>query len=67
MARTKGAVNFHPTEEQRRMVAGMATYGIPHVKIARTLQITDETLEKHFRDKLDLAAAHANSGVAEYL
>src|SRR4051794_35682031 len=56
-----------PTEATRRQVEAMATYGIPQLDIARVVGISKNTLEKHYRDELDLAASKANAMVGQNL
>jgi hypothetical protein len=56
---------FQPTEEQRRTVEKLASYGVPQAEIARVVRIDPKTLRKHFREQLDTAAIRANGAVAE--
>jgi hypothetical protein len=60
---------FCPTDEQRRTVEAMVSYGIPQVDIARVIGmgIDDDTLRKHFREEIDTGAARANTRVAQFL
>jgi hypothetical protein len=58
---------FCLTEEQRRTVEAMVSYGIPQVDIARVIGIDPDTLRKHFREEIDTGAARANARVAAYL
>ena len=41
------------TDEERGLVRGMAIGGVPHKRIAKYLNTTDETLRLHFRNELD--------------
>lgn len=66
MAR-RGRPPFKPTKEQRDIVESTSGYGIPHDQIARLIGITKPTLEKHFRNELDVGAAKANAKVVESL
>ena len=54
---------FQPTEEQRRLVRTMASFGIPQDDIAVVLEIAPKTLRAHFRSELDRAAIEANARV----
>jgi len=58
---------FCPSDEQRRTVEAMVSYGIPQVDIARVVGINEDTLRKHFRQEIDTGAARANTKVAQYL
>jgi hypothetical protein len=58
---------FCPTDEQRRTVDAMVSYGILQVDIARVIGIDPDTLRKHFREEIDTGAARANARVGQYL
>jgi hypothetical protein len=58
---------FCPTDEQRRTVEEMVSYGIPQVDIARVVGIDDDTLRKYFREEIDTGAARSNARVAAFL
>lgn len=58
-----GRPEFKPTDEQRRFVTLCTMGGINHEQIAKTIGISRNTLEKHFREELDNAAAEANARV----
>ena len=58
---------FCPSDEQRRTVEAMVSYGIPQLDIARVVGIDDDTLRKHFREEIDTGAARANARVAAFL
>ena len=58
---------FCPSDEQRRTVEAMVSYGIPQADIARVVGINDDTLRKHFREEIDTGVARANTRVAQYL
>lgn len=62
-----GRPAFEPTDEQRRTVTDMAAVGITQEQIALYLDIDDNTLRKHFRRELDVAALEANVKVAKSL
>ena len=46
-------MRFCPSDEQRRTVEAMVSYGIPQLDIARVVGIDDDTLRKHFREEID--------------
>lgn len=56
-----------PTDETRKQVEAMSSYGVPQKEIAAVFGITDETLAKHYRKELDTACAKANSMIAQRL
>ena len=58
---------FCPTDEQRRTVEAMVSFGIPQADLARVIGIDPDTLRKHFREEIDTGAARANARVAQYL
>ena len=60
----RGRPAFEPTDEHRKLVRDMVAAGIPHESIARVIGISRNTLEKHFREEIDTAAAEANAKVA---
>ena len=69
-----GMPRFEPTDEQRKSVQMMASYGIPHKEIALTVinarterPIDDMTLRAAFRRELDIGHVLANSEVAQSL
>lgn len=45
------------TPERQRTVEALAGYGIPQDKIAKVLDITQPTLDKHYRKQLDIGSA----------
>jgi hypothetical protein len=55
---------FVPTEEQRRAVSIMASYGAPEEDMAAVVDVSIPTLRKHFRRELQRGAAIANAKVA---
>jgi hypothetical protein len=58
---------FVPTEEQRRLVKAMASFGVPHDDIALVVRCSPPTLRKRFRHELDVATVEANARVASCL
>lgn len=63
----RGTPAHEPTEERRKQVACMVSYGIPQYEICKVLGITDKTLTKYYREELDTALAKANTKVADML
>jgi DNA-binding CsgD family transcriptional regulator len=52
------------TDEQRRMVEAMSSFGVTQAEICKVLDISINTLHKHFRTELDTATIRANAKVA---
>ncbi len=63
---TQGVL-FKPSEEQRRIVKGMAGLGVPHDGIAVLLEIDPKTLRKHFTTDLERGSVEATAKVAQSL
>ena len=38
-----------PSEESRKLVKGLSAVGIRYIDIAQKLEITDDTLRKHYK------------------
>jgi DNA-binding NarL/FixJ family response regulator len=62
-----GRPPYEPTPEQTAVVETMASFGIPQDRIAQSLGINAQTLRKHFRQQLNLAAVHADRAVLSSL
>jgi hypothetical protein len=62
-----GRPAHEPTEERKKMVQAMASYGIPQEEIAEVIGISHVTLRKHYGRELRIAATLANSTVAQSL
>ena len=62
-----GRPSYKPTDEQRKMVEAMSSVGIQQDNIAKVLGISKPTLEKYFREELDVADVKANAKVAANL
>jgi hypothetical protein len=65
--RERGAPPHEPTQEQRKQVEALASYGIPQEDIAKVIGICHVTLRKYYRQELDVAEAKANAMVAQSL
>lgn len=56
-----------PTDETRAQVTALKSYGVIQAEIATYLEISQSTLEKHYREELDKAQINANAAVARVL
>lgn len=52
-----------PDSGSRRLVEHHAAIGTPHEQIAKLLQVSLNTLKKHYREELELGLARANAVV----
>jgi hypothetical protein len=59
-----GRPPHQPDAASRRLVEHHAATGTLHQQIAKLLQISLNTLKKHYREELDLGLARANAVVA---
>lgn len=57
----------HPTDDTRRIVEAGAAYGVTQHVLALMMGISKTTLDKHYRDELDLGKAKATMAVANNL
>jgi hypothetical protein len=60
-------VEHIPTQEKRMLVRTLSAVGITYEDIAKKLQISSDTLTKHYRDDLDLGRIDANSKIGTKL
>lgn len=60
-----GNVAHEPTEEIRKRVSDLTSYGVPQVQIAAVLDISVDTLQRHYRTELDTAVIVANERVSK--
>lgn len=58
---------YIPTDEQRRSVRTMTAFGINQNEICAVLNITAQTLHRHYRTEIDRAQGEANARVARAL
>ncbi len=58
-----GRKKYKSTENDIRVVEGMAGVGMTHDAIARAIGVSEKTLRKHFRRELDTSADKANTKV----
>ncbi len=54
-----------PTEENRKMVKALSSYGIKHEDIATEIGIHDDTLRKYYAAELARGAARSKSSIAK--
>lgn len=59
--------HHYPTSETRAEVAALVSFGITQDKIALHLEISIDTLDRHYRKELDTAVTNANAKVASRL
>lgn len=62
-----GRPPHEPTEKTRQQVKTLAGYGIPQDGIAKLIGISEPTLQKHYREELDVGMVEANSLVVQSL
>jgi len=60
-------VAHKPDDETKDVVRGLARSGVPHVEIAKALEITKPTLYKHYSQILKLGAKWADAKVVNGL
>jgi hypothetical protein len=56
-----------PTEESRKLVRSLSAVGIRYVDIASKLDITDDTLVKHYKKDLEDGRIDANASIGQTL
>jgi hypothetical protein len=56
-----------PTEETRKLVRSLSAVGIRYVDIASKLDITDDTLVKHYKKDLEDGRIDANASIGQTL
>jgi hypothetical protein len=62
-----GPKTFAPSEEQRKLVRGLAGVGLPQVEIAKYIGRSKGSLQTHFREELELGRIQANVKVVANL
>lgn len=62
-----GKPEHQVTEKSRGKVTSLKAYGYSNVEIADYLNISDDTLVKHYKEELRTAAIDANEAVADRL
>lgn len=63
----KQGVKHNPTSETRMTVKMLSAVGIKYEDIAAKLEITDDTLRKHYRKELDEGRIDANATIGQTL
>jgi predicted transcriptional regulator len=56
-----------PTDESRKLVRSLSAVGIKYVDIAHKLDITDDTLRKHYKGELEDGRIDANASIGQTL
>ena len=56
-----------PSDESRKLVKGLSAVGIRYVDIAQKLEITDDTLRKHYKKELEDGRIDANTTIGSTL
>lgn len=56
-----------PTEEQRKLVKALSSVGITYEDIADKLNISSDTLTKHYKEELRDGRVDANAQIAQSL
>lgn len=68
MTKQSGQGVLHkPSEETKKMVKTLSAVGIRYEDIAAKLEITDDTLRKHYRKELDEGRVEANAAIGQTL
>lgn len=65
--RGRGRPPHVPTPQQRKMVEGMAGYGIPHPDIGLVLGMSGDSVERHYPEELARGHVVANAAVSRNL
>lgn len=56
-----------PTDESRKLVRSLSAVGIKYVDIANKLEISDDTLVKHYKRDLEDGRVDANASIGQTL
>lgn len=56
-----------PTDETRKLVRSLSAVGIKYVDIAGKLEISDDTLVKHYKKDLEDGRTDANASIGQTL
>ena len=56
-----------PTDETRKLVRSLSAVGIKYVDIASKLEISDDTLVKHYKKDLEDGRTDANASIGQTL
>lgn len=56
-----------PTDESRKLVRSLSAVGVRYVDIAQKLEISDDTLVKHYKKELEDGRIDANASIGQTL
>jgi len=56
-----------PTDESRKLVRSLSAVGIRYIDIAQKLDISDDTLVKHYKKELEDGRIDANASIGQTL
>lgn len=59
--------NHRPTDKTRKMAESLSACGISHEEIANTLDISHDTLTRHYKKELKNGLTKANFAIAQSL
>jgi len=62
-----GRPPYKKNDAHRKVIVAMASFGIPHENIARSIGIDAKTMRKYYPDELAVSATNANAKIAESL
>ena len=65
--KTNRGTLYQPSEKERHDVLMLSATGVPHENISKVLGISRPTLNKHFKDELELGKEKANLSVTKAL
>jgi len=65
--RGRGRPPYVPTEENQKQVFLWAKYGVPVPDMARMINLSEMTINKHFADVIEAGRSHAHTKVRETL
>ena len=60
-------VEHIPTDESKKLVRSLSAVGIKYVDIASKLEISDDTLVKHYKKDLEDGRTDANASIGQTL
>lgn len=60
-------IEHKPTDDSKKLVRSLSAVGIRYVDIAQKLDITDDTLVKHYKKELEDGRIDANAAIGQTL
>jgi uncharacterized protein YjcR len=60
-------IEHKPTDDSKKLVRSLSAVGIKYVDIAQKLDISDDTLVKHYKKELEDGRIDANAAIAQTL